>query len=148
MDDNKPLTEQDSIPGDLFENAKGDRYLALPNGMLAFLGNKDSRIEGLVTKRNDFVRILRRVQLPQYKDPTAPRTFQDDWDDLRGVKHFRAPLPHGCTCTHDALEVILKCSVHKVRAEVSFITGATSAVARVEYPMGMIRPYEDDDDLK
>jgi hypothetical protein len=117
IDDDKPLTELDSVPGDIIEHADGNRFLALPNGALAFVGNKDSRLDGLLTKRGTtYCKILRRVQLPEYRLANAPICMEDDWDAIRGVTRFRAPLPHGCSCTHDILEQVLKCKVHRVKA--------------------------------
>ena len=115
--DNKPLTELDSVPGDVIEHADGNRFLALPNGALAFIGNKDSRLDGLITKRaTTYCKIIRRIQLPDYRLPNAPVNMEDDWDAIRGITRFRAPLPRGCSCTHDVLEQVVKCKVHQVKA--------------------------------
>lgn len=150
--DDKPLTELDSVPGDVIEHGDGNRFLALPNGTLAFIGNKDSRLDGLITKRSTYCKILRRIQLPEYRLPNAPVNMEDDWDAIRGVTRFRAPLPKGCSCTHDVLEQVLKCQIHRIRAEATFVSNSimvgTAGLSLDAYDEDMVViPQDDDDDI-
>jgi hypothetical protein len=99
----------------MIETPNGDRYVVLPNGLLAYLGNKQlERSTGLVARTGTRVKILGKVALFPYEAP-GKEDFQDDWDTLRGVERMALPLPVGCSCGHAAIHAVLTCPVHDVR---------------------------------
>lgn len=109
--------ESQTIVGDVIEHEDGSRYVVLPNGMLAYLGNRVlDRSSGLIERTGAPCKILGRIGLLPYV-PKGEEEFddiQEDWDMLRGRERFPIPLPKGCVCGHDALSAVLSCRVHRV----------------------------------
>lgn len=82
-------SEKDLVPGDIFETDNGNRYVVLPNGMQAYLGNKVlQRSQGLTRARPEAsCRVLGHVNLPAY-DRTETFTVRmydqfDGWIDIQ-----------------------------------------------------------------
>jgi hypothetical protein len=64
----KDLVERDTVPGDIIETPNGNRYLVLPEGKQAYIGNRNlGRSEGLVEVRPEGrCRLLTSIGLPKY----------------------------------------------------------------------------------
>lgn len=105
-------TDKDAEPGDTIQRPNGDRYIVLPNHMLAYIGNKTlSRSNGLFPKTTLPCTILGKGALLPYLTP-GDEGFEDDWDALRGLDRLPLPLPTGCSCTHAGLIAVLNCPIH------------------------------------
>lgn len=113
-----PSDESQTVVGDVLEHDNGDRYIVLPNGKLAYLGNRQiHRSTGLVERTGKPCKVLGRMALLPYVSESESEfdDIQSDWDTLRGIERFPAPLPKGCTCGHDALTAVLNCRIHEVK---------------------------------
>ena len=62
------LVERDTVPGDIIETPNGNRYLVLPKGRQAYIGNRKLHLsEGLVEVRPEGpCRLLTSIGLPKY----------------------------------------------------------------------------------
>jgi hypothetical protein len=112
-----PQNEHAAVPGDVIETENGNRYVVLPNGLLAYLGNRVlRRSTGLIERTGASCTILGRVGLMPYvrEEEEEADDIRRDWDTLRGLTRIPIPLPDGCVCGHDALTAVLSCQVHRV----------------------------------
>jgi hypothetical protein len=110
--------ESQTITGDVLEHENGNRYVVLPDGRLAYLGNRIlNRSAGLLVREGKPCRVLGRMALLPYvaEDAAEMDEIRAGWDLLRGQERIHAPLPAGCTCGHDVLAAVLLCEVHQVR---------------------------------
>ncbi len=99
----------------MIETPNGDRYVVLPNGMLAAMGNRQlERSTGLINRNGRPCKILGKIALYPYLNP-GDEDFQRDWDVVQGIERIMVPLPKGCTCGHAAIMAVLTCPVHDVR---------------------------------
>jgi hypothetical protein len=99
----------------MIETPDGDRYVVLPNGKLAYLGNKQlERSTGLIERTGAPCKIMGKVALFPYLEP-GEEDFQPDWDAVQGIERMMLRLPEGCTCGHAAIVAVLTCPVHDVR---------------------------------
>ena len=106
-------TDRDANPGDVFETLDGSRFVVLPNGRLAYLGNKILvHSEGLRERTGAECKILGTLPLYPYKDEND---FQEDWDAVQGIERMPISLPKGCTCGRTAIMSVLTCPIHDVR---------------------------------
>jgi len=108
-------TDRDAESRDMFETLDGERYVVLPNGKLAYLGNKQlTRSTRLVEPSGVNVKIIGKVAIFPYLKP-GEEDFEPYWDALRGRERMMLPLPVGCSCGHAAIAAVLTCPVHDVR---------------------------------
>lgn len=109
-------TDRDAVSREMFETLEdGSRYVVLPNGKLAYLGNKQlTRSIGLIEPSGLPVKIIGKVALFPYLEP-GEEDFEPDWDRLKGRERMMLPLPVGCTCGHAAIAAVLTCPTHDVR---------------------------------
>ncbi len=110
--------ESQSVIGDVIEHDDGSRYVVLPNGTLAYLGNRVlARSTDLQERSGRPCRILGRMALLPYVQAGEEEIdgIERDWDRLRRRERIPIPLPKGCTCGHDALVAVSTCEVHDVK---------------------------------
>jgi hypothetical protein len=110
--------ESQSVVGDVIEHEDGSRYVVLPGGLLAYLGNRQlKRSTGLLERSDKRCRILGRMALLPYvpEGESEMDDIETDWDMLRARERIPVSLPKGCTCGHDALTAVLTCEIHEVR---------------------------------
>lgn len=63
------MKESETTAGDIIETPNGNRYLVLPGGLQAYIGNRDlERSEGLIETRSDGpCELLTSIPLPAYR---------------------------------------------------------------------------------
>lgn len=63
------MKENETTAGDIIETPNGNRYLVLPDGRQAYIGNRElARSEGLSTSRPDGpCELLTSIPLPSYR---------------------------------------------------------------------------------
>lgn len=107
-------TVKDAAPGDVIETPNGNRYTVLPNGKLAYLGNRVlERSQGLLEPDASPCKVIGKARIPAYL--TEGDEIGEDWDTLKGVERIPVPLPRGCTCGYEAVLAVLGCPVHEIK---------------------------------